>query len=213
MMVIRKECEAGEVNRTIKQGGWEMKYLNTFLMSMAVSTCVFMAGRFINAETTSLFNGSKVIIDECGVEGQLVREDDGIYARFTVSNETKNDRDLSFHYAVNHTPAGSMMSRMGPIPEQVKVEECKVTVPACGSEHVEVLIKKEARPEKTINMEEAAKFIPAEYWSLAVAKDPIKKVAGFGAVIPAIATGRVELKNGSVVLDSGVIEGGLDKRG
>ncbi len=190
-----------------------MKYMNTFLMSMAVSTCIFTAGQIINADSTSLFSGSKVSIDECDIKGQLVREDDGIYARFTVANETGSDKSMRFYYAANHTPASSRMSRMGPRSNRVKGDECKLEISAGNTETIEILIKKEARTPVLAIAGGTEKTMSPEYWSLMVAKDPIKVVQGWGAVIPAVAVENVKLEKGTAVLDSGEVKESAAKQG
>ncbi len=132
-----------------------------------------------------------------------------MYARFVAKNGSEKDSALEFNYAANCTPGGSMMSRMMPIPRQVKTDKCILKIVAGESATVDVLVRTEARPVAVVKAEgkdiEFRAKLP-DSWSLMVSKNPITRAVGFGALIPVPVLTNVKLKDGAAVLDSGTVK-------
>jgi len=195
-----------------------MKDIALFVFVAIAVACLSMSGMFVNAESGKVAerplasSTGVVLVDDCEVTGRLVTVGRGVYAIITAENRGSGTAEAEFNYVVNHLPKTSRMSRMGPIPMELKRGTCKFTFARGGTETKKVLIREEAQENKADQL--AANLVAKasggskadnllanpEVWTLVVSREQIKKGAGWGATAPATASGRIELKKGAVTL-------------
>lgn len=199
-----------------------MKQSRTFVFAMTASACLFFAGRLVIGsgahDVRPLAKSLGVAtVNECRVMGRIEsRTNGGVYAVFDFENPAREEKDMKFNYLATHTPPASMMSRMGPRPEEVKrgIIECRVKQ---GSTPVEVLLKEPGPavpggaddgpvvPGTGVTANAAMTMTP-EIWSLVISREEIKGMHGWGAVAPAASDAIISLDKGEAVLAGTILE-------
>ena len=156
-------------------------------------------------------------MDGCEISGKLVSEDGAVYAVITTGNTTEEQRAVEFNYAVSTMPPGSRMSRMMPIPKQIKKGSCTVKLDR-GKRTVEKILVSEARPAAKLPSAATAGIarikvakatlagpVPAATWTLTISRGKVVGLGGWGAVPPPKGPKEVALDKGSVVLASTIL--------
>ena len=92
-------------------------------MGSCLLTTALLCGQFVGAGDEEKKDGpvkadpATALIDECKVTASFVNKDDGLYARFEISNPSDEKKEVDFNFVAQRTDEQSMMSRMGPMPQ------------------------------------------------------------------------------------------------
>ena len=193
-----------------------MKDVTVFMLSMVLAAGIVYPGRSVDAGTGAKMerpvavSTGTVLMDDCRITGQLVRRDDGIHAEIEVVSDKDGTAEFDLHYAGYCLPATSPLSRVMIMPQEVKKGSVHVKL-ACGETHTEsILIQERTQPEgetatvagtQSNALQVAAMPMTPETWTLSVSRKEIPKGSGgWGASVPAVATGSVVLSEGIAVL-------------
>jgi hypothetical protein len=174
-----------------------MKNWRTFLAAAVGTTCLCLAGQFVQAggaaSKAAVPTGSTAIISDCEVSGKVERRDDGVYAVLTLASRSEEEATVEFNYAASCLPGRSMVSRMMVLPTVEKKGGCSYVVRAGETVTEAILLKKNPAKKGTA-------VVGADLWTLKIARGEINAKAGWGALNPAALGKKVELKDGQLVL-------------
>lgn len=184
----------------------------TFLLTMSLTAVVFAAGSFVNADKNGndqrplAESTGKATIEECEITGKLIRREDGVYAVFCADNETDVEKTLEYNFKVTCTPAMSMISRMMPMPLDIKKGCVAITAKAGKRTEHEVLVQK--APELTDETAAAAGNKPKvalplqtpEIWMLVVSTGEVPAAPAGGLAPIVTASGKSVAGKGTFVL-------------
>jgi hypothetical protein len=190
-----------------------------------VSACLFLAGRLVigsgEAEVRPLAQPMGVAtINECRLTGRVEGRTNGVFAVFDLENPTREEKEITLHFLASCTPAMSFESRMGPMPEVVKmgILECRVK----AGRLTQAVLLRDPAPASQVAAKAGGALVPPgtnvaanvlfsralspEMWSLVVSREAITGVHGWGAVEPAASDATISLDKGEAVLANTVLE-------
>ena len=202
-----------------------MNNRTTFVFTAALSACVSLAGLMVNADSgaddTVLATPVGIAtVRNCELKGEIVEEEDGIFAVFTATNtaEAPEATEIAFSYGVSYMAASSAMSRMVAMPQTVKSGKCTIKVEGSGKQVARIRVQdrpkkgdvevtKLAKPTIQIGDAKATSqqnpFAPGSAtWTLWVSKSETATAGGWSAVSPSAILKRAELGEGAIVLAS-----------
>lgn len=199
-----------------------MKETRLFLTALLTTACLTFANRWLIGSDSPQGrplapSRGAASLEGCLLTGRIEGRAEGVFAVFEIDNPEAGAKEIAFHFTAARTPAMSPFSRMMPRPETVKADTVLLTAPN-GRTSTEVFLEgppptgKEpgtspaSRPEAgrmsmatgTATVLEAALTPPV--WTLAVSREKLARVPGWGAVAPVPASGAVPLDKGAVVL-------------
>ena len=192
-----------------------MTKTRTFFSSMAVSASICCAVCYVNADSDDTpaqplaTPAGIAVVDDCEITGHVEQRNDGIYLVLEATNPTVKDHSPSLDYVVTCTPGAGMMSRMMPVPKEIKRDGITFELPSCHNRTDEILLA--PSPLKSSVTETAVPTraktdlqVPArtpDTWVVTVARGEIAGAAGWGALVPSVQPAeRTVLENGQMVL-------------
>ncbi|MBL7076135.1 MAG: hypothetical protein ISS31_01560 [Kiritimatiellae bacterium] len=200
-----------------------MNNRNTFIFATTLSACLSFAGIMINAgpgadEGRLAAPVGIAVVDGHELKGEIVQEEDGIYAVFTTTSTSPGDtgKAIAFAYGVSYLAPAAPFARMVQMPKTVKTGTCTIEPNASGNTVTRILVQEEEttiETPNTLHLVEAAAVSNATaqvplsplqlgtpVWTLSVSRSENVNPGGWAAVPPPTVLKRTELAEGTIVL-------------